>query len=258
MITVAIERLSYKRLETARKVLDDVSFSLRKGEILCLLGPNGAGKTTLLQCLLGLLSPSAGQVWLLGADVSALSHSSRAKRISYVPQSAEVTFPFEARHMVLMGRTPHMGGRSDPTRLDREIAEAMLDRVGISHLAERPMSRLSGGERQLVLIARALAQDAPILVMDEPTSSLDLGNQGRVLRLARELADSGKTVVMTTHAPDHPFLLDAKVALLKNGALLGVGAPSDICTLRVMNSAYETSLIQLAKGAISNFSPSVG
>lgn len=258
MITVAIERLSYKRLETARKVLDDVSFSLRKGEILCLLGPNGAGKTTLVQCLLGLLAPSTGQIWLLGDDMSGLSHSSRAKRISYVPQSAEVTFPFEARHMVLMGRTPHMGGRSDPTGLDREIAEAMLGRVGVSHLAERPMSQLSGGERQLVLIARALAQDAPILVMDEPTSSLDLGNQGRVLRLARELADSGKTVVMTTHAPDQPFLLNAKVALLKNGALLGVGAPSDICTLSAMNSAYETSLIQLAKGAISNFSPSVG
>lgn len=257
MITVTIEGLSYKRPEIARDVLKHVSFSLVAGEILCLLGPNGAGKTTLVQCLLGLLPPSAGQISLLGDDVSHLSHSERAKRISYVPQSAEVAFPFEARHVVLMGRTPHIRRLGEPTRLDREIAETMLVRAGIPHLADRPMNRLSGGERQLVLVARALAQDAPILVMDEPTSSLDLGNQRRVLRLARELAQSGKTVVMTTHAPDQPFLLDSKVALLKNGELLGVGAPGEVCTLDAMNKAYETSLIRLESGAISNFSPSM-
>ncbi|KAF2989075.1 ABC transporter ATP-binding protein (plasmid) [Methylocystis sp. MJC1] len=255
MNAVVFEHISFRRPAVEREALADVSFSVGRGEILCVLGPNGAGKTTLIKCLLGDISPTRGRIRVLGDDATQLSHTARAKLISYVPQSSDVMFPFEARHMVLLGRIPHVSGLGGPTRADWEIADTMLSRVGVSHLARRSINHLSGGERQLVLIARALAQDAPILVMDEPTSSLDLANQGRVLALTRELAQSGKTVLMTTHAPDHPFLLGAKVALLKNGRLLGVGAAKDVCSLDAMGAAYEADLLELTHASIKSFAP---
>lgn len=221
-----------------RAVLAGVSLALRPGEVLALLGPNGGGKTTLLRTLLGLIPPVAGRVVLDGKPIGAWRRREVARRLAYVPQAAPGGFAFSARDAVAMGRAAHLSFLAVPGPRDRAAAEAALARLSIGHLAARPVTELSGGERQLVLVARALAQDAACLVLDEPTASLDFGNQARVLREVRLLADSGLAVLMTTHQPDHAFLVADRVALLHGGAWRGVGRPGEMITEAALREAY--------------------
>lgn len=172
------------------------------GQVLAILGPNGRGKTTLLRCIVGLLRPREGQV----------RHSGRAG-IGYVPQLQQTVFDYSVLDMVLMGRARHIRLGSVPGPKDRRIARVALERVGLAHLAERPFSSLSGGERQLVLIARALTVESPVLVLDEPASALDLRNQGRVLELLRHLSREGLAIVLTTHNPQHAFFVADRALL---------------------------------------------
>jgi iron complex transport system ATP-binding protein len=230
---------------------EGVSFALGTGEVLCLLGPNGSGKTTLFKTVLRLLAPRGGRVTVAGESVDRWSRSRLARVFGYVPQAQLGVFPFTVRDVALMGRTAHIGAFSAPSRGDQAVAEEMLALLGIHHLGERLYTEVSGGERQLALIARALAQEPSILVMDEPTASLDFGNQIRVLSEVDALARRGMAVIMSTHDPDHAFLCADRVALLRAGGhLVGIGPPADIITRESLRAIYgvEVDLERLERG----------
>jgi len=220
------------------RVGHDVSLSLEAGEVVCLLGPNGGGKTTLFRTLLGLLPAQGGQVHLGGDDLTALPRREIARRIAYVPQVHTGYFPFSVRDVVLMGRTAHLAPFASPSHADHEAADEALARLELSHLADSVYTQISGGERQLTLVARALAQAAPLVVMDEPTASLDFGNQVKVLERIGELARSGIGVLLSTHDPDQAFLLAHRVALLHNGTLAALGPPQEVLTPAALHMLY--------------------
>jgi len=196
-----------------KRVGHDIDLDIRAGEVLCLLGPNGGGKTTLMKTLLGLLPALEGTVKLEGEDIAAFSRTRLAKLVGYVPQAGSNFFPFTVLDTVLMGRVAHIGLFASPGRKDVAAADAALAALGVAHLRDRIYPEISGGERQLVLIARALAQEPRLLVMDEPTASLDFGNQLRVLDQISALAKRGMAVVLSTHDPDHVFLCGDRAAL---------------------------------------------
>lgn len=236
-----------------------VTIEIRAGEVLCLLGPNGGGKTTLMKTLLGLLPPQEGAVRLDGEDIAAWSRKRLARIVGYVPQAHAAFFPFTVIDIVLMGRSAHIGLFAAPSRADGEIARRALATLGIAHLADRIYTEISGGERQLVLIARALAQEPRILVMDEPTASLDFGNQVRVLRQIAALARSGIAVVFSTHDPDHVFLCGDRVALLHGGRMEEIGAPEAVITPASLKRLYgvEVQVVNLPDHDTRTCVPSV-
>jgi iron complex transport system ATP-binding protein len=228
----------------------DIDIDLRAGEVLCLLGPNGSGKTTLFKTLLGLLPAQAGEVAVDGTPLAELSRQDIARRIAYVPQAHTAHFPFRVIDMVVMGRTAHLGLFAAPTSMDRQRAREALAQLGIAQLAEREYTRISGGQRQLVLVARALVQDAPAIVMDEPTANLDFGNQVIVLSEVKRLAARGLAVLLSTHDPDHAFSIASRVALLDQGRLVDLGVPQTVLTSDKLKSVYGIDVIigRLANG----------
>ncbi|MCU0819722.1 MAG: ABC transporter ATP-binding protein [Beijerinckiaceae bacterium] len=225
-----------------RRVGQGVSLGVKAGEVLALLGPNGGGKTTLLKTLIGLLAPQAGRVVLEGKPLADFPVTERARRIGYVPQAHAGAFAFSVRDVVLMGRTAHQGLFASPSEADRALALAKLGELGIAHLAEQPYTMISGGERQLVLIARALAQEPRVIVLDEPTASLDFGNQGKVLRQIAELKSRGLAVLFTTHDPNHALRHADRVALLGRGALLAEGPPAEMLTVESLAALYGAAI----------------
>ncbi|MDR3278066.1 MAG: ABC transporter ATP-binding protein [Oscillospiraceae bacterium] len=233
---ITVKNLSFSY--GAHRVLDGVSFTAQSGELLAVLGPNGVGKSTLFYCLLGLSRPGAGELLLDGNPIGALPPSALARQIAYVPQSHAPTFNYSVFDMVLMGTTARVGGLSAPGGEELRLADEALERVGITHLRGRGYLRVSGGERQLTLIARALAQQAKILIMDEPTASLDYGNQLRVLSCVKALTREGYTVVQSTHNPDHAFLFADRALALKDGRVAALGTPRDAMTESLIESLY--------------------
>jgi iron complex transport system ATP-binding protein len=216
----------------------NVSFSLGAGEVLCLLGPNGSGKTTLFKTLLGLLPAQAGEVLIDATPLRRLARAEVATRIAYVPQAHVAHFPYTVLDMVTMGRTAHLGPFARPGAHDHAAAFDALKTLGIADLADADYTRISGGQRQLALIARALAQAAPLIVMDEPTASLDFGNQALVLREIRALAAQGYGIVLSTHDPDHAFACASAVALLHGGGLVATGSPSEVLSPARLEAVY--------------------
>jgi iron complex transport system ATP-binding protein len=235
-MTLGIERLAFGY--PGRTVGRDVSFRVESGRVVALLGPNGGGKTTLFKTILGLLRPHGGAVRIDGEDVAAWPRRRLAQAIAFVPQSHLAYFPFQVLDVVVMGRAAHLGAFAAPGARDTEIAMAALQRLGIASLAERAYTRISGGERQLVLLARALAQEARLIVMDEPTASLDFGNQVRALQTIRQLAAGGFGVLFSTHAPEHTFLCADETALLHGGRLVGFGPPRAVVTAETLRLLY--------------------
>ena len=223
---------------TPRVVAEDLNITIALGEVLCLLGPNGAGKTTLFKTLLGLLPLLKGRVALNGHDTAALSRREIARQIAYVPQGQGSEFAYTAFDLVLMGRSAHLGPFQSPKASDHDRASAALELLGIADLASRPCTEMSGGQLQLVLIARALAQDARIVVLDEPTASLDLGNRVRVLDQIKALAAKGLGVVMSTHDPAQVLEVADKVAVLARSRLLAYGITQEVMTSAVLSDAY--------------------
>lgn len=228
-----------------------VSLHLASGEVLALLGPNGSGKTTLFKTLLGLLPKRGGRLLLDGADLETMPRETVAQRISYVPQAHDGFFPYSVSEVVLMGRTAHLGLFAAPSRHDRALAAEAIARMGLAALADAAYTRISGGERQLALIARALAQSATLMVMDEPTANLDFGNQLRVLERIRSLAAEGIGVLLSTHDPDQVFLCADRVALLRDGRLLACGSPSAVMTEASLRELYgvEVAVTSVIAGA---------
>lgn len=230
-----------------RRVLSDINLSLNGGEILSLLGPNGVGKTTLFKTLLGFLPPQAGQILINQRARSAWSDKELARLIGYVPQAHTPPFPYRVREVIVMGRCAHLGLLATPSRHDYALAEAALAELGMGHLLHRIYTELSGGEQQMVLIARALTQQPQWLVLDEPTANLDFGNQIRVLEQLVVLAKRGLGIIMTTHDPDHPFLCAAElpashVALLEPGGRLSCGPAQQILTEENLHRAYRVGI----------------
>ncbi len=220
------------------RIFSEIDISLNPGEVFCLLGPNGSGKSTLLKCITRLLRPTSGNVRIDGDNLTDMSPGKIARKMGFVPQSLTSTFPFTVEEIVVMGRASRISMISSPSRKDREMAMASLEQIGIARLAKRPCNRLSGGEWQLVLIARALTQSPGVLLLDEPTSHLDLGNQIKILEVVENLSGSGITIIMASHFPDHAFLNADQVGILKKGRLLALGAPDEVLTDDVLETTY--------------------
>jgi len=216
-----------------RTIFDGVSFAVSPGEVFCLIGPNGCGKTTLLDCILGLHGLRAGAIRVQDRDVDGMPPAQRARVLSYVPQNHERTFPYSVLDIVTMGRAAYLGMFAAPTTADRRMARDALEQLGIAHLSSRPYTRLSGGETQLVMIARALVQQTPVVIMDEPTAHLDFRYELLIMEVITRLVKSGLSIIMATHFPNHAFYLQnsgvpTRIALMHDGDFLAVGSPDDV------------------------------
>lgn len=231
------DNLSF-RWNNGRTVFENISFDLNAGEVFCILGPNGTGKSTLLRCIINLLDTRSGKVYLDNTDIRSMERKELARRIAYVPQGYEVAFPFTILEYVLMGRAPYIPSYGHPSEKDVQIAVDAIREVGIFHLMDKPVNETSGGEHQLALIARALAQEPDILLLDEPTSHLDFGNQMQILNLTEDLADKGITIIMTSHFPDHAYMISHQVAILRDSAFMVIGPAEDVITSEALRLTY--------------------
>jgi iron complex transport system ATP-binding protein len=236
IISLRRVRFGYRAADPA--VLDDVSLEILPGQAVAILGPNGAGKTTLLQVLLGALPPQGGEVWLAGTPQARLGRRETARLIGLVPQIEHVQFEFSVLEYVLMGRAPHLGVLDQPSESDYRIALDTLEGLGLAHLRERPVPDLSGGERQMVLLARALAQQTDILLLDEPTAHLDLSNKGRLLEVLVDLGRRGTTVVFSTHDPDAAALVAQHMILMREGRIVDAGPVERVLTSEKLSATY--------------------
>ena len=216
-------------------VLEQVCLTLKEGEILTVLGPNGAGKSTLLNCMMGLLPIRAGAVRLCGQDITRLA--------GYVPQNHTPVFDYSVLEFVLMGRAALLSPLARPGPEDRREAEQALEAMGLSHLAHRPYTDISGGERQQATVARAIVRHPKVVLFDEPTAHLDFGNQLRVLRMVRRLSEEGYATVVTTHNPDHAILLGGTAAVLDRQGCLRSGPAEELLTEELLRQIYDTQLL---------------
>jgi len=225
---------SYGRHE----VLKGVSFQAQYGQFLSVLGPNGVGKSTLFRCMLGLLSPTAGTVNIDGRPISEMSPEELSRRIAYIPQSHSPVFNYSVMDMVLMGTTARLGRFSVPGKTQEALANEALEHLGISHLRSRGYGSISGGERQLTLIARAIAQQAKILIMDEPSASLDFGNRLRVMETVKKLTGEGYAVIQSTHDPEQAYQYSDMILALHDGKVLAIGSPQNIVREDIISRLY--------------------
>lgn len=223
---------------SGRDIVKNVSFGVEGGEILSVLGPNGCGKTTLFRLMLGLLSPSDGQLFIDGKRAEELTAKERAQKIAYIPQNHTPIFPYSVLDVLLMGRASHFSAFSSPGSVDRDIAFGALERLNILSLVNEKYTALSGGQRQMVLIARAMCQSARIFIMDEPGANLDYANLELLMGVISALAKEGYCVVMSTHSPEHPFSIADKALLMKDGGVVAFGAPKEALKSEVLEQVY--------------------
>lgn len=222
----------------AVEIVHNVSFTVGVGEFVCIIGANGCGKTTTLKALMGLIPVWSGDVTIRGESIKGMPEHELAKKFAYIPQAHTPPFPFKVADVVLMGRTPYINKLAQVTQHDKMVAYEALTMLGIEGLAQKAYTQLSGGQQQLVLIARALTQQSEILVMDEPTAALDFGNQQLVLSRMKTLSDMGKAVIMVTHDPDHALFCADRVVVMDKGVILRDGPTSECITTEVLNIIY--------------------
>lgn len=225
-----------------KPVLEHITFSVQSGEVCCVLGPNGVGKSTLFRSILGTQPLKSGKVLIDGEDATKWGPTRLAKQIAYVSQAHIPPFPYAVKDVVMMGRIGQIPSGSTPSFDDFALVENALAAVGIEHLRDEVYTNVSGGELELVMIARALVQEPQLLVLDEPTAALDYGNAMRVIGKIRELASSGLAILMTTHSPDHAFMCDSNVVLLQRELPMRWGRAVDVITERNMQQAFGISV----------------
>jgi iron complex transport system ATP-binding protein len=226
-----------------KTVLEDFSARISSGEIFCLLGPNGIGKTTLYKTILGFLPALKGRISIDGRSIRDLASKELARYIGYVPQNQSASFAFSVTEVILMGRSSHLGSFNQPGPRDYELVERLMEELGISRLRDRLYTEISGGERQMVLIARALAQEPAFLMMDEPTGNLDFGNQALVLRHILGLAEQGLGIIMTTHYPEQVLLLNTTAALIKRDRNTVNGPAREVLTETILGETYGVPVV---------------
>jgi len=225
-------------------VLKDLSFSVQQGDFFIIIGPNGSGKTTLLKCIAGISRPRAGSLEILGVPLQSYSRKSLARSIALVPQTAPADFPFTVTEVVLMGRSPHLGILGVEHEKDLNIARRAMDFTGITSLAHRKLDQLSGGERQRVMIARAICQEPEIILLDEPTASLDLAHQVRIMDLMEKLRDEKRvTILMVSHDINLAALYANSLMLIKGGRMVSIGRPAEVLTFQTLEMAYGCPLL---------------
>lgn len=227
---------------SSRMIFREVSFSVDNGEVLSILGTNGSGKSTLLNCIANLYKPASGKILLNGRPMSKMNLREVARVIGYVPQIHTPAYAYTVREFAVMGRTPYIGVFTTPSPEDYRIADEALERMGIAHLRNKPYTEISGGERQQVTIARVIAQQPQLVLLDEPTAHLDYGNQYRVVQMIRQLAEEGYALIMTTHNPEHAIILNGKVAILNRQGILGVGQAAETLNAATLSNLYGLSI----------------
>ena len=244
---IKIDNLTFGYFDS--EIFRNLSFEINEGEIFTILGPNGSGKTTLLKCVERLLSPKGGNIVVSGKDLRDYSLKELGRTISSVPQIHKISFPYTVFDMVLMGRNPYLEFFSLPSEKDVKIAVKALEEVGILHLKDMPYTDISGGELRLTLIARVLAQNTGIVVLDEPTAFLDFKNEFLVLNKVRELRDKKNlTVLMTMHDPNQALRFSNRVLLIKKREVVALGKPGEVLTPDNLRKLYdiEAELLQIA------------
>ncbi len=236
-----VEHLSYG-YQKNHLLFRDVNFALEKGEVFAILGANGAGKSTMMNCIANLLSPLEGEIRLGGTPLPRLSIREASRLIGYVPQMHTAAYGYDARDFVAMGRAPYLNFFQRPSRKDYELVDEAMEELGISKLAYRPYTELSGGERQQVCIARAIVQQPEIIMLDEPTNHLDYGNQLRMMRLIQKLSKKGYTIILTSHIPDHVLLLGGKVGILYGDGSFVTGKDEEVMTEENLKKIYQVDV----------------
>jgi ABC-type cobalamin/Fe3+-siderophores transport system ATPase subunit len=251
-IILAADNLTHA-YRSGRLALRGISLEVRAGRVVYLLGRNGSGKTTLMRCLSGVLRPQHGTVRVGGELLHTLTAAERARRVGMIPQAHAIPFAYTARQIVLMGRAPHLGLFGVPRQPDLDIAEDALEAVGMGALADAPFSQLSGGQQQLVMIARGLAQQCRVLLMDEPDAHLDLNNQQRVMTIVARLAAQGLSFVVASHVPNNALVYAHEVLLLQAGQILASGSPAHVLTEPLLSAAYDldTEVIYDSSGNVA-------
>ena len=240
-----------------RCILDNISLRAEKGQFVSVLGSNGVGKSTLFKCILGVLRDYSGTVTVDGRDTHTMSVRELAQRIAYIPQMSASAFNYSVEDIVLMGTTAGLHSLRSPGKEEKLRAEEAMERIGIAGLRQRCFHHLSGGERQLTVIARALAQQTDILLLDEPASALDFGNQMRILKVAKSLADEGYLVIQSTHDPERAYLFSDRMIALKGGSVFAQGIPAEVLTEENIRQLYgvDTRLTSIFDDRVRVFTP---
>ena len=246
MIPIEIKNLSFG-YDKSRLVLDNINLTFAPNTITSILGPNGSGKTTTLKLILGLMKPASGDIFIHGTNLNEIPLKERAKLMAYVPQKHNAVFDYKVIDVCAMGRAAYSGVFSSASHKDIDIAMESLEKMRIAHLSDKPYTQISGGEQQMVLIARALTQQAKILILDEPVTGLDYGNQIRLLKTLRDLANEGITCIKTTHYPEHALWTSGQAIFMKKGRVLVSGPTLDIINTENLKSIYDTEIVVLQR-----------
>lgn len=250
---ISVDKVSFSYDKTV--VLKNITLSVPSNRICFIMGNNGSGKTTLLKNIMGLLSPQSGQILISDKDVSKIDRLAMSKLISYVPQAIHLNTDFSVIDYLSLGRTPHIGVLNRLGQSDYEIIERFAHRLGIDTIFDATFNKLSGGQKQIVAIARSLIQDTPLIIMDEPMSALDIGKQVELIQLLRELAEN-KTILLTTHNPNHALVIDSDACFMEHGEIIAYGNSQAIIENDLLREIYGESITldhgQMHKSVIFN------